>query len=157
VFACFSFILATHKLVHAAPLDRTLKVKLNYTGACTVDEKHKIYVLLFDANPLTASTLIDSTSQPTPAVSTAGVSHIIARESSLAKDGTITFHSVGISPVYVASFLDKTGTYDGHGDPTAGSPMGLYGAPPDKLQAIALEAGKTVEVNFSFDDSRLTP
>jgi ABC-type glycerol-3-phosphate transport system substrate-binding protein len=36
--------------VKAAVAGRTLKVKLNYTGAGTVDKNHKIHALLFDCN-----------------------------------------------------------------------------------------------------------
>lgn len=66
---------------NAAAARRTLKVKLNYTGAGIVDGKHQIFVLLFDANPYTASGLIDSTSSATPPAPAPGVSHILRRES----------------------------------------------------------------------------
>jgi hypothetical protein len=157
VLVCLLPIVAGRKALQAAPAERILTVKLNYTGSAAVDEKHKIYVLLFDANPMTSSTLSDATSQATPPAPTAGVSHIIARESTSAKNGTITFHAVVLSPVYAMFFVDKTGTYNGHADPSSGSPMGLYGTPPDKLEAIALEPGKPVRLTFSFDDSRSTP
>ena len=157
VAACLLPFLGTRRPLQAAPPERTLKIKLNYTGTGVVDEKHKIYVLLFDANPVMASTLIDSTSQSTPPAPAAGVSHIIARESTATKDGAITFHAVAVSPVYAMFFFDRTGTYNGHADPSSGSPMGLYGVPPDKLEAILLAPGKPAQVIFSFDDSRLTP
>jgi hypothetical protein len=150
-------ILAAHKSSQAAPPERVLKIKLNYTGAGAVDEKHKIYVLLFDANPLTASTLSDATSQATPPTPAAGVSHIIAREGAATKDGVVTFHTVPMSPVYAMFFFDKGGAYNGHNDPSSGSPMGMYGTPPDTLEAIVLEPGKPVQLTFSFDDSRLSP
>ena len=64
---------------------KTLQVKLNYSGAGIVDEKHKMYVLLFDANPFTATSLINSSWDPaTPAVA-AGVSHILRRLQRLGK------------------------------------------------------------------------
>lgn len=152
---CLLPIPAAHKSSQAAAGERVLRIKLNYTGAGAVDEKHKIYVLLFDANPLTASTLSDATSQATPPAPVAGVSHILARESAATKDGVITFHSVPVSPVYAVFFFDKTGTYNnGQADPSSGSPMGMYGTPPDKLEAIALEPGKPVQLTFSFDATR---
>lgn len=157
VWVCLLAILAAHKSVQAAPPERVLKITLNYTGAGTVDERHRIYVLLFDANPMTASTLSDATSLATLPAPAAGVSHIVARESAASKNGMITFHGVGVSPVYAAFFFDKTGTYNGHGDPSAGSPMGVYGTPPDKLEAIALDPDKPVQLTFSFDDSKSTP
>jgi hypothetical protein len=69
----------------------TLKVKLNDTGTGIVNEKHRVYVLLFDANPFTATSLIDATSQPTPPAAAAGVSHILARQGAAGKDATLSF------------------------------------------------------------------
>ena len=40
---------AQDKAPEKAPAPRTLKVKLNYTGTGTVDEKHKIIVFVFDS------------------------------------------------------------------------------------------------------------
>jgi hypothetical protein len=157
VSVCLLPIFSAHRSLQAVPPERVLKITLNYTGTGTVDEKHRIYVLLFDANPMTSSTLSDATSQATPPAPVAGVSHIIARESAASKNGAITFRGVAVSPVYAAFFFDKTGTYNGHADPSSGSPMGLYGTPPDKLEAIALEPGQPVQLTFSFDDSRLSP
>jgi len=141
----------------AAPAYKSLKVKVNYTGAGTVDEKHKIYVLLFDANPFTASRLEDYSSAPTPPVPAEGVSHILSRRSVSSKNGVITFTNLSISPVYAAAFFDKNGSYDGHSDPVSGSPMGVYGKAPDNAQPITLGAGKAVEVVLAFDDSFKTP
>jgi hypothetical protein len=141
----------------ATPALRTLNIKLNYTGAGKVDEKHKIYVLLFDANPMTASTLTDSTTGPTPPTPVAGVSHIIARESAAAKNATITFNKIAVTPIYAMAFFDKNGTYNGHPDSASGSPMGIYGIAPDKLDPIAIESGKTNEITLVFDDSKTTP
>jgi hypothetical protein len=109
VSVCLLPILAARKSLQAAPPERVLKIKLNYTGPGTVDEKHRIYVLLFDANPLTSATLSDATSQPTPPSPAPGVSHILARASAATKDGTITFRTVPVSPVYAISFFDKSG------------------------------------------------
>lgn len=157
VSMCLLPILTAYKAVQAAPPERVLKITLNYMGAGKVDEKHRIYVLLFDANPMTSSTLSDATSQATPPAPVAGVSHIIARESADSKNGMIAFRGVAVSPVYAMFFFDKAGTYNGHTDPASGSPMGLYGTPPDKLEAIALEVDKPVQLTFSFDDARSTP
>lgn len=143
--------------VHAAPASRILKVKLNYTGAGTVDEKHKIYVLLCDSNPFTASTLIDATSQPTPPAPAPGVSHILVRESAAGKDSTVTFRELTVSPVYAMAFFDKNGTYNGHLDSVSGAPMGVYGKLPDKLEPIKIDEGKTVQLTLAFDDSATTP
>ena len=142
---------------HAAPGPRTLKVKLNYTGTGTVDEKHRIYVMVFDANPYTASSLVDATSQPTPPAPSPGVSHILRRESGATRNATITFRELAVSPVFAMAFFDRSGTYNGHDDPASGSPMGGYGTSLDKLEPIELDSGKIVEITLSFDDSKSTP
>jgi len=149
--------LRTHFRAQASPAPRTLKVKLNYTGAGIVDEKHKIYVLLFDANPFTASTLVDATSQVPPPAPVPGVSHILARQGAAGKDKTLTFSGLSISPVYAAVFLDKSGTYNGQPDSSSGGPMGVYGKLPDKLEPINLEEGKSAQVILTFDDSAKMP
>lgn len=147
----------THTQVSAAPANRILKVKLNYTGSGSVDDKHRIYVLLFDANPYTASSLIDATSETAPPAPAAGVSHVLARESAGAKDSTITFRTLGAPTVYAVAFFDKSGSYSGRVDPTSGSPMGVYGTFPDKLEPIQLEEGRITQLTLTFDDSKLTP
>ena len=143
--------------VCAATTHSTLKVKLNYTGAGIVDSNHRIYVLLFDTNPFTASSLIDSTSEMTPPAAAAGVSHILRRFSASRKDGTITFDYLRSPAVYAAAFVDRAGSYDGHSDPVSGAPMGLYRRAPDKIEAIRLKTGKSVKVVLAFDDSTKTP
>lgn len=143
--------------VWAATGHRTLQVRLNYTGAGMVDENHRIYVLLFDSNPYTASSLIDSTSEATPPATVAGVSHILRRFSASRKNETITFEYLSSSPVYAAAFVDRKGNYDGHSDPVPGGPMGAYGKAPDKLAPIRLKNGKRVKIVIAFDDSTKTP
>jgi len=152
------FILAaTQVKVEAAAAHKTLKVKLNYTGAGTVDKDHKIYVLVFDANPYTAWKLVDSTSDATPPAPAEGVSHILRRQSAVGKNETVTFDDLIVSPVYAAAFFDEKGGYDGHSDLVSGAPTGPYGKAPDKAEPIRLEEGKSVEVVLAFDDSVRTP
>ncbi len=139
-----------------APAHRTLKVKVNYRGAGVVDEKHKIFVLLFDANPYTSTSLVDSTAA-TPPAPVAGVCHILRRQSATGKKETLTFSDLGVSPVYAAAFLDQSGRYDGLSDPASGSPTGVYGKALDKAEPIKLEDGKSVEVVLGFDDFNKTP
>jgi len=136
---------------------RTLQVKLNYTGGGTVDENHRIYVLLFDSNPYTASSLIDSTSEASPPATAAGVSHILRRFSAARKNETITFEYLNSSPVYAAAFVDQNGDYNRHFDPAPGGPMGAYGKAPGKLAPIKLKDGKRVKIVIAFDDSTKTP
>ena len=135
----------------------TLKVKLNYTGASVVDEKHQIYVLLADANPYTSSTLIDATSQPTPPAAQPGVAHLFARQGAGGKDKTVIFRELAVSPVFAVAFFDKNGTSNGQLESASAVPMGMYGAAPDKLEPIKIEPGKTVQIVLTFDDSKTTP
>ena len=144
-------------LARAARNHRILKVKVNYTGVETVDDKHRIYVLLFDTNPYNATNLVDSTTSATLPAPEAGVCHILRRLSAVAKNDSITFTDLNTSTVYAAAFLDLKGTYDGHSDPAPGGPMGAYGKSLDKVEPIKLEEGKAVEIVITFDDSMKTP
>jgi len=147
----------THFSAKAVGAHRTLKVKLNYSGAGIVDEKHKIYVLLFDGNPYTAKKLVDSTSDASPPFPTADVCHILRRQSASGKNEIATFKDLSISPVYAVAFLDQSGSYDGVADPASGSPTGLFGKAPHTAEPIELQEGKTVKVVLGFDDSTKTP
>ncbi len=147
----------THFSAKAAAAHRTLKVKLNYSGAGIVDKKHKIYVLLFDGNPYTAKKLVDSTADAIPPAPTTDVCHILRRQSASGKNEIATFKDLSISPVYAVAFLDQSGSYDGVADPASGSPMGVYGKAPAAAEPIELEEGNTVKVVLGFDDSSKTP
>jgi hypothetical protein len=141
----------------AAGNGKTLKVKLNYTGTEKVDQNHRIYVLLFDANPYTSRSLIDSTSETAPPAPEAGVCHILRREAASGRNQVVTFKGLGTSPVFAMAFLDKIGNYDPRGEPPSGSPMGMYGKSLDQPEQIKLEAGKAVKVVLPFGDSHKVP
>jgi hypothetical protein len=120
---------------------RTLKVKVNYTGSGTVDDKHKIQVFLFDSPDF-----VQGNAMPTGMQMTAS------------KDGTVTFSDIAGSPVYTAAIYDPTGGYDGQsGPPPSGSSAGLYTKEPPKPAPINIDAGKTVEIDLPFDDSTKMP
>jgi hypothetical protein len=124
-----------------AATTRTLKVKVTYTGAGTVDEKHKIQVFLFDSPDF-----VQGNAMPTGMQMTA------------AKDGSVTFSDISSSPVYVAAVFDPSGGYDGQsGPPPSGSSIGMYTKEPPKPGPIAIEAGKTAEVEVAFDDTAKMP
>ena len=114
----------------------TLKVKLDYTGAGPLDEKHKIHVLLFDSDPYTQETFKPMTSK-----------------TATAKNEIVTFTDLSVSPVFALAFYDKHGS----NEPDSGSPAGVYGEEPSKLEPIKLEEGKTVEIVLAFDDSFTIP
>ena len=120
---------------------RTLKAKMNYTGAGTVDEKHKIFLFVFD----------------TPDFMQGG-SMPIGFGSASAKDGTVTVADLAVSPVYVAVAFDPTGGYDGQsGPPPSGASMGLYAKTPGTPEPVKIDAGKTAEITVAFDDSAKMP
>ena len=120
---------------------RTLKVKMNYTGAGTVDEKHKIFLFVFDS-----PSFMQGGAMP------------IGFGSTAAKDGTVTVANLFVSPVYVTAAFDPTGGYDGmSGPPPSGSAMGLYSKTPGTPEPIKIDPGKTAEITLAFDDSFKMP
>lgn len=121
--------------------DRVLKVKLNYTGVGPVDDKHKIFVALWDSPDFTTGGAIP-----------------IATDGTSAKDGTVTFHNVTKSPVYASAAYDPKGTWDGQsGPPPSGSSLGLYSKTQGKPEPIDIPARKTIEIELTFDDSFKMP
>jgi hypothetical protein len=120
---------------------RTLKLKLSYTGTGTVDEKHKLYVFLFDSPDFIKGEQIPP----------------IGAQSASAKSETLTF-TVTTSPVYIVAAYDIAGSYDGQsGPPPSGSPVAVYSTEPGAPAPIKIEAGKTAEVELAFDDTIKMP
>lgn len=96
-----------------APAPGTLKVKLNYSGAGVVDEKHQIRLFLFDSPDFVQGGVMP-----------------FASGSAASKDGIVTFPDLDKSPVYVAAIYDPSGDYDGaSGPPPSGASM-VYTARP---------------------------
>ncbi len=137
----------------AADANQTLKLKLRYNGAETVDTAHPLYVLVFDADPYTAKTLVDSTGDATPPAPEQDVCHILRRVTATRYHATLTFSNLSVPTVYVIAFLDKSGKYDGHSNVPPGSPMTIYGKGIDQPEPIHLKEGKTTVVSLNFDDS----
>src|ERR1039458_9577590 len=77
---------APDKAPEKAPAPRTLKVKLNYTGTGTVDEKHKIIVFVFDSPDF-----MQGNAMP------------VGSQQASAKNGTVTFMDLASSPVYATA------------------------------------------------------
>jgi hypothetical protein len=132
---------AQDKPAEKAPASRTLKVKLNYSGPGTVDEKHRIFVFVFD----TPDFVRREDAMP------------IASDSGSAKDATLTFSSVSASPVYLVAVYDPTGGYEGMSKPPTGSSLGIYSKTPGEPEGIVIEAGKTTQVDLPFDDTIKMP
>lgn len=136
----------------------TLKVGVRYTGAGVVDKQHQVYVLLCDANPFASTKLLDATARPTAPTPEPGAARVLAVEGTAAKDGFVTFHNVPVATVYAVVLFDKNGGFNGRLDSLPpGEPIGAFGMPPDKLEPIQLNDGKTVEVAVAFGDSAFTP
>ncbi len=124
------------------PETRTLKVKLNYTGAGPVDAKHKIFLFVFD----------------TPDFAQGGGVMPIAFSNASDKKATMTIADLTKSPVYIVATYDPKGEYDGmSGPPPSGSSMAMYSTNPPTPAPIKIEAGKTAEVDLPMDDSFKMP
>ncbi len=116
---------------------RTLQVKVHYSGSGTVDEKHKIFVELWD----------------TPDFMQGNARPVVVKPA-VSKDDTVTFSGFAASPAYVTAAYDPTGNYDGEsGPPPAGSSLGMYSKTPGKPEPINVETGKTVQIDLTFDDT----
>ena len=132
---------AQDKPAEKAPAGRTLKVKLHYSGPGTVDEKHRIFVFVFD----TPDFVRREDAMP------------IASDSGSAKDATLTFSDISTSPVYLIAVYDPTGGYEGMSKPPAGCSLGIYSQTPGEPGPVVIEAGKTTQVEVAFDDTIKMP
>jgi hypothetical protein len=130
------------KAQQSQPAARTLKVKLKYSGAGTVDEKRQIFVFLFDSPDF-----VQSPSNAAP----------IDRQTASAKDATVSFSGIANSPVYLVAVYDPTGSYQGMSAPPSGVSFALYGKTPGQPEPIKIDAGKTAEIALAFDDSSKMP
>ena len=133
-------VAAQEKAPEKAATPRTLKVKLNYTGSGTVDDKHKIIVFVFDS-----ADFMQGNAMP------------VGMQSTASKTGTVTFSDLASSPVYVTAVFDPTGQYEGMSPPPSGSSLGLYGKTPGKPDPINIEPGQTAEIELAFDDTAKMP
>jgi len=139
---------------------QTLVVKVKYKGKGTVDDKHKIYVMVINSDPYSADVLADATSdKPIDPNQSRGkkIAYILQRQGASSKEQELAFKGLNSSPVYVVAFFDQAGTYEQTQGPASGSPSGQYGSTPFKPDAIKLKEGKPTEVKVQFDDSSKTP
>lgn len=119
---------------------RTLEVHVSYTGTGTIDNAHKIYVVLWDSAKFTGESPI----MPVDVKSIAS------------KDSTVTFSDVKTVPAYVSAAYDPTGAWDAQSAPPNGSSLGMYGT-RGKPTPIDIAPGKTVKVKLTMDDSVKMP
>ena len=136
ILLCAAFTLQYGKAQEGSPL-RGLRVKVHYRGSGTVDEKHKIVVFLFDSPDFGRSNVM-----------------AFAVMSTSSKDGTVTFHDVAKSPAYIGTVYEPSGSYaERQGPPPPGSSLGMYSKTPGQPAPVKVEAGKTIDVELTFDDS----
>ncbi len=115
-----------------------IQVQLNYTGSGAVDDKHKIYVVLWDS----------------PDFVKGGGSMPVTILSSDSKTGMVTFADVKTTPAYVSTAFDRTGVWDGaSGPPITGSSLGLYSKTPGQPEPVSAAPGEAVKITVAFDDS----
>jgi hypothetical protein len=131
-------VLVTALTARAQEKSANLAVQVSYTGSGTVDESHKVYVVLWD-NPNFITEEAGA-----PPIGLQGIS---------AKSGSVQFDNVQSSPVYVSMVYDPTGKWDAASPPPSGSSLGFYAREPGKPAAVKLEAGTTVKISAPFDDS----
>ena len=137
---CAAFTLQYAQAQEGSPL-RGLRVKVHYKGSGAVDDKHKIVVFLFDSPDFGRKAVM-----------------AFAVMSTSSKDGTVTFHDVAKSPAYVGTVYDPNPGYaDRQGPPPPGSSLGMYSKTPGTPAPVRVEAGKTIEVELTFDDSVKMP
>jgi len=133
---CAVFPLEYGRAQEGSPL-RGLRVKVHYKGSGTVDEKHKILIFLFDSPEFGHSNVM-----------------AFAVMSTGSKDGTVTFNDVAKSPAYVGAVYEPSGSYaERQGPPPSGSSLGMYSKTPGQPAPVKVEAGKTVNVELTFDDT----
>ena len=136
-----SFAWPGRALAQGTSASSKLQVSVNYTGAGTVDDKHKIYVVLWDSPDF-----VHGGAMPVDIVPTSS------------KTGTVTFPDVKKSPAYVSTVFDPKGQWDGQsGPPPEGSSLGLYSKNPGEPAPIPVKAGETAKAEVTFDDSIKMP
>lgn len=137
---CAAFALEYARAQEGSPL-RGLRVKVHYRGSGTVDEKHKVVVFLFDSPDFGRKAVM-----------------AFAVMNTSSKDGTVTFNDVAKSPAYIGTVYDPNPGYaDRQGPPPSGSSLGMYSKTPGTPAPVKVEAGKTIDVELTFDDSVKMP
>jgi hypothetical protein len=117
------------------PAASEVKVTVKYNGKGTVDDKHRLWIWLFD-NP------------------EIGPGAITVAEMSLEANGeTATFSSVAAKQVWVAVAYDEGGGFMGAAPPPPGSPVALYGSTGPDTPPQPVTPGAKGAVSITFDDT----
>ena len=115
-----------------------LTVQVSYTGSGTVNESHKVYVVLWDTPDF---------------VKTSSAIEPIAIKAVTSKSAAAQFDDVQKNPVYVSMAYDPAGKWEATSPPPAGASLGLYAKEPGTPAAVQLQPGKTTKISATFDDS----
>jgi hypothetical protein len=137
--ACFGLLLSTARtgLPQDTNASSKLKVTVHYSGAGTVDEQHKIYVVVWDSAGFVKS----------------GEARPAAVKSTSSKNGLVTFDDVKKSPAYVSAAYDPSGQWTAQSPPPDGSSLGLYSKTAGTPEPIDLKPGQTTSIELPFDDT----
>jgi hypothetical protein len=119
-----------------------LEVQVSYMGSGTVDESHKVYVVLWDSPDFIKG---DTGGPP------------IGMKTVTSRSGVAQFSNIQKNPVYISMVYDPSGKWDGASAPPTGVSLGLYAKEPGTPAPIQLEAGKTTKISATFDDSIKMP
>jgi hypothetical protein len=103
----------------------------------TVDEKHRVYLVLWDSPDLVKGPGI----MPVAILSMAS------------KDASVTFDDAKKTPAYVSAVYDPTGQWDAQSPSPEGSSLGLYSKSPGNPEPVELQSVKTATIDLAFDDS----
>jgi hypothetical protein len=128
--AAIAIAAATAAVAQSGAADVT--VTATYKGKGVVDDKHPIWVFIFD------HAAIANTSRP------------LANQAVRKNGETVTFPGV-TGTIYALTVYDPGGSYSGDGPPPNGLPVGMYSV--DKKAASPIKPGQKVAI--VFDDSRL--
>jgi len=116
-----------------------LVVHLSYTGSGTVDQTHKVYVVLWESPDF-----VKNNAAPMEPIAVMPVA---------SKSGVARFNDIQKNPVYVSMAYDPTGAWEAKSEPPVGSSLGLYAKEPGAPAPIHLQPGKTTTISVTLDDS----
>lgn len=137
--ASIGLLLSTARagLPQDATVPSKLTVHVHYSGTGTVDQNHKIYVVVWDS----------------PDFVKGGGMVPIASLSTSSKDRVVTFRDVEKSPAYASAAYDPNGQWNAQSPPPDGSSLGLYSKTPGTPAPIDLKPGQTTSIELPFDDT----
>lgn len=137
--ACLGLLLSTARtgLPQDTAMPSKLAVHVHYSGAGTVDQRHKIYVVVWDS----------------PDFVKGGGMVPVASLSTSSKDGVVIFRDVKKAPAYASAAYDPNGQWDAQSPPPEGSSLGLYSKTPGTPAPIDLKPGQTTSIELPFDDT----